>query len=192
MRCLKLIKCVPQLQFNAILRFGEKTDVTHGYIWWVRSAWTDSVMLSRNFKHKGGSAGTRCEFGGNPSHIHTIFEKSLDSPRWNSRQVSNFSGSDACVFENAFLRLIRIFRVLLFDSCSEQPLSSAEITPFLGLKTYTNRMFFPVSASKSYIEHYKRFCNVFPYFKPKFDSDMLFIQICLLLCTPKSQEEQHT
>ena len=41
-----------------------------------------SVILGRNLNtDKGGSAGTRCEFGGNPSHIHTIFEKSLDSPR---------------------------------------------------------------------------------------------------------------
>jgi len=89
-------------------------------------------------------------------------------------------------FEDTFPHLIQIFSVLLFDSCSDQPTSSAEITTLLGLKTYAKLMFFPVSASKSYIQHYKSFCGVLPQFKPKFDSDMLFIHACLLLCTPKS------
>ena len=137
------------------------------------------------------SAGTRFEFDGNPSHIHTVFEKSLDWPRWNTRHVSNFTGSDACVFEDTFLHLIHIFSVLLFDSCSEQPTSSAEIAPFLGLKNYTKIMFFSVSASKSCINITK----VSVAFSPSLNQNL--IQTCcsfrsVFCCVPQNHKGNST
>ena len=45
--------------------------------------------------------------------------------------------------------------------------------------------------SKSYYQHFKSFCTIYPHFREKFDIHTLYFQVCHFLGIPKSQLEQN-
>jgi len=128
--------------------------------------------VSSGFRH-GGSAGTRCEFGGNPSHIHAVFEKF---------EIPDMLAASLVVMFVFLKTRSYIWSIFLVVCCLIHVLSNQHLQQrsrhSWALKKYTKLMFFTVSASKHYTQHYKSLYSVFHQFKPKFDSDMLFIQVC--------------
>ena len=88
----------------------EKKEVIWHKIRWVGRLWNDSSFVFR-FGH---------EFGGNPAQFHIVFQNALNSPKWNSLHVSNFTGTESSVWKNTFLPVIHVFlSILLIDGCPE-------------------------------------------------------------------------